>query len=369
MESRENRLCSSLAKCQECAFGDKCRYPHDVDKWLETKPADISSTCYLFETYGRCPFGVSCRFGSSHVRRVAPNVYENLTKETSTPAVCRVYNVLGSELRTQLWKKKYDFSLTYKIVKTVEQFVNANWAKDGLKYNRNRGVFQKKNQSDNSESINEENVEKAEVSEESTNEKTNENKKDQKKLGSVTEEDLIKLRPAEKKKIDWKNKLYLAPLTTCGNLPFRRICKELGADITCSEMAMSSNLLQGQASEWALLKRHPSEDLFGVQLAGAYADQFGKACQIIKENFNVDFVDINSGCPIDLIFDKGAGCALMTRLDQLNKIITSLDTLLDVPVTLKIRTGIKEDVFIAHELVSEVKKWGVSMITVIKKKP
>jgi tRNA-dihydrouridine synthase 3 len=154
-----------------------------------------------------------------------------------------------------------------------------------------------------------------------------------------------------------------------GNLPFRRICKEMGADITCCEMAMSTNLLSAQASEWALLKRHMSEDVFGVQLAGAYPDTMTKACQLIKENLKVDFVDINCGCPIDIVFNKGAGCALMTRLDHFRKMVTSLDTLLDVPLTVKIRTGIKEDTFIAHELIPEIKNWGVSMITVISYSP
>ncbi|CAM2109319.1 unnamed protein product [Caretta caretta] len=128
-------------------------------------------------------------------------------------------------------------------------------------------------------------------------------------------------------------------------------------------MAVCTNLLQGQSSEWALLKRHYTEDLFGVQLEGAFPDTMTRCAELLNQTIEMDFVDINVGCPIDLVYKKGGGCALMNRSNKFEQIVRGMNSVLDVPLTVKIRTGVQEKVNLAHKVIPNIRKWGASMVT------
>ena len=167
-----------------------------------------------------------------------------------------------------------------------------------------------------------------------------------------------------KRKFDVRGKIYLAPLTTVGNLPYRRVCKGFGVDITCSEMALSHNLLQGHFSEWALLRRHPCEDIFGVQLAGAKVEAMTRAAQVVEETCNVDFIDINMGCPIDSVCNIGAGAALANRKNRAKKVVQSMTQVLrSLPLTVKMRMGFETGKRTAHKLIPDLSAFGISAVT------
>ena len=160
----------------------------------------------------------------------------------------------------------------------------------------------------------------------------------------------------EVKLVDFSNKVYIAPLTTVGNLPFRRILKDFGADITCSEMTMGLNLLQGQVSEWALVRRHSSEETFGIQLAGSVPDQMAKVAKLIENETSSDFVDLNCGCPIDLLCNQGCGAAMMNKPTKLVDVVSSMGKNLNRSITVKIRIGWDEKHPNAHKIIPQIQK-------------
>jgi hypothetical protein len=79
-------------------------------------------------------------------------------------------------------------------------------------------------------------------------------------------------------------------------------------------VGLATSFLAGSKEEWSLVRRHPSESIFGVQLAGSKPATMVPAAEVIANECagNVDFVDINCGCPIDLVFRTGSGSARMS---------------------------------------------------------
>ncbi|XP_047388203.1 tRNA-dihydrouridine(47) synthase [NAD(P)(+)]-like isoform X2 [Sciurus carolinensis] len=331
----QTRLCPSLIQgsTARCFFGDRCRFLHDVGQYLETKPADLGPRCVLFETFGKCPYGVTCRFAGAHLGPEGQNlVQEELVARWADRQLVR--NGLDKALQQQLRKRKVHFERAEHALRWLSQgqlpdptpavAVPGATAAEGTPGQSDLGAQQ-------------------------APAGPNAGCPPVQTCGPLTDEDVVRLRPCEKKR--------------CGNLPFRRICKRFGADVTCGEMAVCTNLLQGQMSEWALLKRHQCEDIFGVQLEGAFPDTMTKCAELLGRTIEVDFVDINVGCPIDLVYKKGGGCALMNRTAKFQQIVRGMSQVLDVPLTVKLRTGVQERVNLAHRLLPELRDWGASLVT------
>jgi len=139
----------------------------------------------------------------------------------------------------------------------------------------------------------------------------------------------------------FEDKVVLAPLTFGGNLPFRRLCVEFGAEVTVGEMAVVRKLRSGSPSEFALLRSHPDEPFFGVQLADRRAETLAEAARL-AESRGARFVDLNCGCPINEITRRGLGASLLRKPSRLGRLVEAMKGAVSVPVTVKVRSGWSE---------------------------
>ncbi|KAJ7967238.1 tRNA-dihydrouridine(47) synthase [NAD(P)(+)] [Quillaja saponaria] len=345
-------ICPEIAKTGDvssCPYNDKCRFSHDLEAFMAQKPADLEGECPFFKSERSCPYGWACRFYSTHTDGVPAGILNSLKNGSEI-------NGLNKDVQKLLWKNKMLFPKADAKLKDRGLMGPSKSKNTNLEDEAGEKTDPNDHCSDGNGTceVTQQSPAKLECSAEVTQEDDGEGEHEPdvlrppKKaksingekcdLGEAENEGLsdtgqtlgtnhkqaepgdghdvippeadrsLKLHPREKMLIDFREKLYLAPLTTVGNLPFRRVCKVLGADITCGEMAMCTNLLQGHASGWALLRRHSSED----------------------------FIDINMDCPIDIVVNKGAGSALLTKPMRMKSIVEVTSGIVETPITIKV---------------------------------
>ncbi|KAK0734352.1 hypothetical protein B0T26DRAFT_633963 [Lasiosphaeria miniovina] len=364
------RLCNSVAWTPEfsprhCKHGDRCNALHDIRKYLkEGRRADLETfggKCPLWETYGKCSAGWRCLFVSSHMKEVEREdgrkeliLVEESSKNSAVAAddgdvavegdgegggEARpgVMNVVSPQIKLDLSRKRMVFEKS-------EQYLE--WLASDTKLYQTH-FHRQKDDEDESKDYKAQYVEPP-------------------------------LKPSEKRRIYFGRETpVLAPLTTQGNLPFRRLCVELGAQVTYSEMALALPLLQGQKADWTLMRAHESEvtpprftpsgpvvrgydnskDLkFGVQITASAPWMAIKATETLTRFLpHLRLIDLNCGCPIDMVFKSGAGSGLLDSPSKLDRMIRGMNAVsCDVPITAKIRMGIRDDKFIAHKLVERL---------------
>ena len=135
-----------------------------------------------------------------------------------------------------------------------------------------------------------------------------------------------------------ENNLILAPMAGITDKPFRNLCKQFGAGLAVSEMVASQPHLRNHHR--TLLKADHSDEigLKSVQILGTEPQQMANAARFNAEN-GADIIDINMGCPAKKVCAVAAGSALMRDEALVEKILTATVNAVDIPVTLKIRTG------------------------------
>lgn len=159
------------------------------------------------------------------------------------------------------------------------------------------------------------------------------------------------------------NITILAPLAGITNLPFRILAKEAGCALVCTEMISANGLVRGSKKTRQMLCSLPQEKPLSVQIFGSDPAVMAEAAQIV-ESSGADLIDINFGCSVKKVVKTGAGVALMQRLDNAEAIIKAVRKAVNIPLTIKIRTGWDKSGKQALKLSQLAEECGVDAIAV-----
>ena len=160
-----------------------------------------------------------------------------------------------------------------------------------------------------------------------------------------------------------KNNLFLAPMAGVTDRPFRVLCKSFGAGVAVSEMVTSNSLLYGSEKTKRRADHEGEVDPISVQIAGADPKMMGDAARYNKDN-GAQIIDINMGCPAKKICNVMAGSALLKHEKLVEDILHSVVNSVDIPVTLKIRTGWDKDNRNALNIANIAENAGIKALSI-----
>lgn len=165
--------------------------------------------------------------------------------------------------------------------------------------------------------------------------------------------------------LTFDNNVVLAPMAGVCNSAFRKVIKEMGCGLIYAEMVSDKALVFDNEKTKNMLYMEEEERPIAQQIFGSDKDSFVKAAKLIEENMHPDIIDINMGCPVPKVALRAqAGSALLKDPDKVFDIVSSIVNTVNVPVTVKIRSGWDKNSINAVEIAKICEKAGASAITV-----
>lgn len=136
--------------------------------------------------------------------------------------------------------------------------------------------------------------------------------------------------------------LFLAPQAGVSESPFRRLCREFGADVVVSEFVSADGLCRGNEKTHTYLRFHDEERPIGIQIFGADPEMMAEAAATVSQIYAPDFIDINFGCPVKKVVRRNGGSGCLRDLSLVGDITRAVVEATSIPVTVKTRSGFTE---------------------------
>ncbi|KAB8040609.1 hypothetical protein GCL60_01425 [Silvanigrella paludirubra] len=160
-----------------------------------------------------------------------------------------------------------------------------------------------------------------------------------------------------------KNRVFLAPLAGVSDIPFRRICQELGAGLTYVEMLSATAISYNNKRTFEMMARHKTESVLGVQVTGPIASQVAHAVTVLDgQGFNT--IDINMGCPVRKVVGAGCGSAILKDPERITETVLSSRASTKRPLSAKYRLGYTRENVNVENTTERVINANVDMFTV-----